>query len=80
MSRGMGRIQLRIAGILNSAAHQWFSVDELCDLVFPGMEITVSHRQSVRRALRTLAARIDLQFMRIGRMKSPGWCYRIGVR
>lgn len=78
MSRGMGRVERRIVVLLENCKDEMFSVDELCTWAFPGAFIEEAHRQSVRRALKSLKAKVGLYFIKAGQSHVRGWSYRVG--
>lgn len=56
MSRGAGHIQRRILAALAAEPHNAFTVEDLCDLLYPAVNRTEKkHRVSVIRALRSIA-------------------------
>ena len=56
MSRGMGRIQTCILAALAAEPDNALTVEDLCDLLYPGANrIEKKHRVSVIRALRSIA-------------------------
>ena len=54
MSRGPGRVQKLIKGLIASDPHGAWSVTQLCKHIYPDAAIDKKHRVAVTRALRKM--------------------------
>ena len=77
MSRGLGKVELRIKAALEAASGKSYSYADLAKIVFPGDAIKAKHLSSVRRAVLKLQPIMGLRKGRDG-IKGRGWQSWIG--
>lgn len=68
MSRGPGRIQRGIESAIDADPDNAFTTEDLCELVYPGVEAEKKHRVAVLRAMREVAERRGLALWRSERV------------
>jgi hypothetical protein len=66
MGKGLGHVGRAIEAVLNAEPDNAFTVEDLCDRVYPGVNrIEKKHRVSIIRATKTVAkSRANLKWMR----------------
>lgn len=78
MSRGPGIVQRRIMAAFEDQPAKRFTVEELCELAYPGEAIERKHKESVRRALNKIVPDAGLWKSRAVLPDGFGWRHIVG--
>ena len=75
MSRGPGRVQKLIDGLIASDPHGAWSVTQLCKHIYPDAPIEKKHRVAVTRALRKMGLPVTWDVQKLSRQGSEYCLY-----